>query len=200
MTGSLLSDPALAGPPLLDQFPAPRLGAATRVVALAERQCHAGGIDKDLDWMARIGIGGVQNFDANLATPQIVDKRLVYMQPDWQAAFRHAVTTADAKGLDFTIASPGWSETGAWVPAADGMKKLVWSQTIVTGQAVPWQAGQPAPNHRPVPTLPSNEPFPSGPQGGMPQARARSPCWPCRCAMRLARAAPVHRGRRAADR
>ena len=28
------------------------------------------GIDKDLDWLARIGIGGVQNFDANLQTPQ----------------------------------------------------------------------------------------------------------------------------------
>jgi hypothetical protein len=93
------------------------------------------GIDKDLDWMSRIGIGGVQNFDANLATPQIVAKRLVYMDDGWKAAFKHAVETADKKGLEFAIAaSPGWSETGGpWVKPADGMKKLVWSETRVAG-------------------------------------------------------------------
>lgn len=93
------------------------------------------GIDKDFDWMARIGIGGVQNFDANLATPQIVEKRLVYMDDGWKDAFRHAVTQADKKGLEFAIAaSPGWSETGGpWVKPADAMKKLVWSETVVPG-------------------------------------------------------------------
>jgi len=95
------------------------------------------GIDKDLDWMARMGIGGVQNFDASLQTPQIVAERLVYMTPLWQAAFRHAVQVADAKGLEFAIAaSPGWSETGGpWVKPADGMKKLVWAETDVRGGA-----------------------------------------------------------------
>jgi hypothetical protein len=95
------------------------------------------GIDKDLDWMARMGIGGVQNFDASLQTPQIVAERLVYMTPPWQAAFRHAVRTADAKGLEFAIAaSPGWSETGGpWVKPEDGMKKLVWAQTDLRGGA-----------------------------------------------------------------
>jgi hypothetical protein len=37
------------------------------------------GIDKDLDWMKRVGLGGAQAFDVALATPQIVDKRLAYM-------------------------------------------------------------------------------------------------------------------------
>jgi hypothetical protein len=93
------------------------------------------GIDKDLDWMSRVGIGGVQNFDANLATPQIVDKRLVYMDDGWRAAFKHAVQTADKRGLEFAIAaSPGWSETGGpWVKPEDGMKKLVWSETVIAG-------------------------------------------------------------------
>ena len=93
------------------------------------------GIDKDLAWMERIGIGGVQNFDANLATPLIVEKRLVYMDDGWKAAFKHAVQTADKKGLEFAIAaSPGWSETGGpWVKPADGMKKLVWSETVIVG-------------------------------------------------------------------
>lgn len=93
------------------------------------------GIYKDLDWMARIGIGGVQNFDASLKTPQIVPERLVYMTDGWKDAFRHAVRTADAKGLEFAIAaSPGWSETGGpWVKPQDAMKKLVWSETLLDG-------------------------------------------------------------------
>lgn len=93
------------------------------------------GIDKDLDWMARMGIGGVQNFDASLMTPQIVKGRLVYMTDGWKDAFRHAVRTADAKGLEFAIAaSPGWSETGGpWVKPQDAMKKLVWSETDLRG-------------------------------------------------------------------
>lgn len=93
------------------------------------------GISKDLAWMKQVGLGGVQNFDANLATPQVVEQRLVYMTPPWKDAFRHAVREADRHGLEFAIAaSPGWSETGGpWVPPQDGLKKLVWSETIVEG-------------------------------------------------------------------
>ncbi|WP_097093727.1 glycosyl hydrolase [Novosphingobium sp. Chol11] len=93
------------------------------------------GIRKDLEWMHRVGIGGVQNFDAALETPTIVDRRLPYMSSDWKDAFRYAANTAQSLGLELAIAaSPGWSETGApWVPAQDAMKKLVWSETIVEG-------------------------------------------------------------------
>lgn len=93
------------------------------------------GIAKDMAWMQRIGIGGLQNFDANLQTPQIVDKRLVYMDPDWKKAFKFAASEAENRGLELAIAaSPGWSETGGpWVPEADGLKKLVWSETTLPG-------------------------------------------------------------------
>lgn len=91
------------------------------------------GIAKDLDWMKSVGIGGLQNFDANLATPQVVKDRLVFMTPAWQEAFRFAARKADENGLELAIAaSPGWSETGGpWVPPADAMKKLVWSELLV---------------------------------------------------------------------
>ncbi|WP_277983283.1 glycosyl hydrolase [Sphingomonas faeni] len=93
------------------------------------------GIDKDLAWMKAIGLGGVQAFDANLMTPQVVAKRVAYMSPNWKRAFRLAATTAERLNLELAIAaSPGWSETGGpWVPPADGMKKLVWSETEVVG-------------------------------------------------------------------
>ena len=93
------------------------------------------GIRKDMEWMKRVGIGGLQNFDANLATPQIVPKRLIYMHPEWKDAFGYAARTAEELGLELAIAaSPGWSETGGpWVKPKDGLKKLVWSETLVTG-------------------------------------------------------------------
>jgi hypothetical protein len=88
------------------------------------------GIRADLEWMKRTGIGGFQNFDAGLATPQIVEKRLVYMTPEWKDAFLFTTRQADSLGLEMAIAgSPGWSESGGpWVTPAQAMKKLVWSE------------------------------------------------------------------------
>jgi len=93
------------------------------------------GIRKDLEWMHRVGIGGFQNFDAALATPQIVEKRLTYMTPDWKDAFNFTTKLADSLHLEMAIAgSPGWSESGGpWVKPEDGMKKIVWTETRVTG-------------------------------------------------------------------
>lgn len=93
------------------------------------------GIAKDIAWMKRVGIGGLQNFDANLSTPQVVDHRLVYMTPEWKHAFRFAATRAEQAGLELAIASsPGWSETGGpWVAPENGLKKLVWHEETVAG-------------------------------------------------------------------
>jgi hypothetical protein len=93
------------------------------------------GIAKDIDWMARAGLGGLQNFDAEMMTPQVVARRLPYMSAEWADAFRFAAQLAERKGLEFGIAaSPGWSETGGpWVRPEDGMKKLVWSEATVEG-------------------------------------------------------------------
>lgn len=136
------------------------------------------GIDKDLAWMAAIGLGGVQNFDASLGTPQIVAKRLSYMSPEWKQAFAHAVRVAHAHRLEFAIAgSPGWSESGGpWVAPQDGMKKLVWSSTLVAGGhrfagplAPPPTATGPfgtAPFHDPLAATTGAEPPPPPSAGG----------------------------------
>src|SRR5664279_6112724 len=95
------------------------------------------GIRKDLEWMHRSGIGGFQNFDAALMTPQIVKKRLTFMTPEWKDAFKFTTKLADSLHLEMAIAgSPGWSESGGpWVKPADGMKKIVWTETRVEGGA-----------------------------------------------------------------
>ena len=54
------------------------------------------GITADLEWMERVGIGGMQMFDGSLGTPQFVENRLVWMTPAWKAAFRHAAAEARA--------------------------------------------------------------------------------------------------------
>lgn len=93
------------------------------------------GIRADLEWMKRVGIGGFQNFDAGLNTPPVVEKRLIYMTPEWKDAFYFTTHLADSLGLEMAIAgSPGWSESGGpWVKPEEAMKKYVWSQTRIAG-------------------------------------------------------------------
>ena len=94
------------------------------------------GIRKDLEWMHRVGIGGFHNFDAGLATPQVVERRLAYMTPEWKDAFRYAIQLADSLGMEAAVASaPGWSSTGGpWVKPEQAMKKLTWRTMIVTSR------------------------------------------------------------------
>ena len=71
------------------------------------------GIKLDLEWMHRVGIGGFQNFDASLFPDQVVEKRLVYMTPEWKDAFPYATTLADQLGLEEAIAgSPRMERVG----------------------------------------------------------------------------------------
>ncbi len=62
------------------------------------------GIRLDLEWMHRVGIAGFQNFDAALEPPQVVEKRLPYMTPEWKDAFKYAITLGDQFGIEMAIA------------------------------------------------------------------------------------------------
>ena len=110
------------------------------------------GIKLDLEWMHRVGIAGYQNFDAALQTPQVVDKRLAYMTPEWKQAFKYAITLGNQFGMEMAIAgSPGWSESGGpWVTPSQGMKKYVWSETRWTADNRS-RASSSRPQARPVP-------------------------------------------------
>ncbi len=121
---------------LLSQFRDPPVEARPRVWwHWMNGNITEDGITKDFAWMKRVGIGGAQTFDAAMQTPQVVESRLAYMSPQWQRAFRIAASEADRLGLELTIASsPGFTATGGpWVPPADAMKKLVWSEADVIG-------------------------------------------------------------------
>jgi hypothetical protein len=53
------------------------------------------GITADLEWMHRVGIGGMHMFDGDMGAPLFVDKPLIWMTPEWKSALRHAAAEAD---------------------------------------------------------------------------------------------------------
>lgn len=95
----------------------------------------AEGAKLDLEWMQRIGIGGVHAFSGDLWEPKVVATPLPFMSDGWRAAYRQSVEQARAAGMDVVIAgSPGWSETGGpWVMPEQGMKKYTWAEMQVSG-------------------------------------------------------------------
>lgn len=132
---------AQGGDPLAAGFENPPASAKPRVWwHWIDGNVSAEGIREDLAWLNGVGIGGVHNFDAALTgrgvtPPQLVDKRIAYLTPEWRQMLHLAVDQAQQLGMEFTIAaSPGWSESGGpWVKPQQGMKKLVWSETLVEG-------------------------------------------------------------------
>jgi hypothetical protein len=116
------------------------------------------GITKDLEWMRRAGIAGVQMADVNAGGGQTVEKKIVFGTPEWLDAVRHAASEADRLGLEMTIfSSAGWSETGGpWVKPEQAMKKLVWSETVLDGpRGFSGKLPQPPSNNGPIRNLQS---------------------------------------------
>jgi len=93
------------------------------------------GIRKDLEWMKRVGIGGMQLSDVGAGGGQTVEPKILFGHPEWFEAVRYAAEEADRLGLEMSIfSSAGWSETGGpWVEPEQAMKKLVWSETALNG-------------------------------------------------------------------
>jgi len=119
------------------------------------------GIRRDLEWMHRVGIGGLQVIDVFMGTPRIVSPSADYNSAAWKEDLRFAVHTASDLGINFVISSaPGWSESGGpWVRPQEGMKKVVWSATRIEG------------GHRFMGKL-SEPPSVPGPYQGVPINRA----------------------------
>jgi alpha-L-rhamnosidase/Glycosyl hydrolases family 2, sugar binding domain len=95
------------------------------------------GVKLDLEWMKRIGLGGLQHFDVAIgSTAPDRGQALEYGSPQWRSAMRRSIAQANKLGLEFTIASSaGWSETGGpWVRPAQAMKKIAWSETVLSGE------------------------------------------------------------------
>ena len=93
------------------------------------------GITKDLEWMKRVGIGGMQLADVASGQGQTVEKKIIFGSPEWLDAVRYAASEALRLNLEMAVfSSAGWSLTGGpWVKPEQAMKKIVWSETEVNG-------------------------------------------------------------------
>ncbi len=101
------------------------------------------GITRDLEWMARIGLGGPQIFETGQVN---LPGQAVHLSPYWQDCVRHAIAECARLGLEFGMHNcSGWNNSGGpWVDPADSMKKLTFSRSVVTGPA-PHAIAPPAP-------------------------------------------------------
>ena len=93
------------------------------------------GITKDLEWMNRVGIGGFQLVDVAQGNGQVVEPKINFGTEEWYHAVLHSAQLAKQLSLEMSIFScAGWSEAGGpWVTQQMAMKRLVWSETDITG-------------------------------------------------------------------
>jgi hypothetical protein len=123
--------------PLLDGFHRPPPEAKPQVWwHWMNGNVNLAGAKLDLEWMQRIGIGGVHTFTGGgLGEPHVIDPPVDFLSDSWQSVFRETTLQARSAGMDVTIAgSPGWSETGGiWVAPENAMKKYVWSELELRG-------------------------------------------------------------------
>jgi hypothetical protein len=63
------------------------------------------GITKDLEWMKRAGIGGMQLADMASGQGQVVEKKILFRSPEWLDAVRHAASEAERMNLEMAIFS-----------------------------------------------------------------------------------------------
>ena len=90
------------------------------------------GISADLDAMARVGIGGVQIFDAGLAIPA---GPVAFGTDAWIDHVVYAIQEAGKRGIEVVLSNcSGWSSTGGpWVTPDDAMKIVACSKLEVEG-------------------------------------------------------------------
>lgn len=140
LASALAASPATAGDPLADGFRDPPQSARPQVWwHWMSGNVTEEGAKLDLEWMQRVGVGGVHAFTGGQLEPTVVPTPAPFLSDIWKRAYRASVTTARAAGMDVVIAgSPGWSETGGpWVTPDQAMKKYVWSVTEVSGGSGP---------------------------------------------------------------
>lgn len=90
------------------------------------------GITRDLEAMARQGIGGVLIMEVDQGAPVgPVD----FASDEWRDLFKFVCSEADRLGLKVNMNSDaGWNGSGGpWITPALAMQKVTWSETPVTG-------------------------------------------------------------------
>ena len=95
------------------------------------------GILHDLTEMKKVGIKGAIIFDAGSSSYRSVVRTKpgpVFMSPEWRRLFVYACQVADSLGIEVSLnMGSGWNAGGPWVTPEFASKKVVWSETQVSG-------------------------------------------------------------------
>ena len=124
---------AWAGDPLASGFVNPPAAARPWVFWYwMDGHIDRDGITKDLEAMARNGIGGVVLGD--ICEKQDKDS-VKFLSSEWQELFAHTLREAKRVGIVVsTCPGAGWSALGGpWIKPEDSMQVLVWSATHASG-------------------------------------------------------------------
>lgn len=110
-------------------------------------------IKRDLVEMAKKGFGGALICDANGAE-QFGNSRTphgpTFFTPEWRKLYKFTLSEAKRLGLEISLnIQSGWNLGGPMVKAEDAPKKLVWSETTVTGPGM-IDITLPKPKHNPA--------------------------------------------------
>lgn len=91
------------------------------------------GINLDLEFMQKAGLGGFQIFQVGTGIPK---GPVNFGGDEWLHLLQHAAREADRLGLEYDMMNGGgWSSSGGpWITPELGMKQLTWSETQVRGQ------------------------------------------------------------------
>ncbi len=96
-------------------------------------------ITRDLEQMKAKGFGGALICDADGSSQDGNDRAPhgpTFFSPQWRELYKHTLREADRLGLEMSLnIQSGWNLGGPIVTAGDAGKKLVWSETRVSGPA-----------------------------------------------------------------
>jgi hypothetical protein len=102
------------------------------------------GLTRDLEAMARIGIG--EAFIGNIFLDDVPAGSIKVLTPEWWALVEHAIREGGRLGVNIGMFNcPGWSQSGGpWIRPDQAMRHLAFSETRVTGPR-PFAAKLPRP-------------------------------------------------------
>ncbi len=91
------------------------------------------GITRDLEAMARVGIG--EAFIGNIGLDDIPAGKIPVLSEEWWQLVEHAIREGKRVGVNIGLFNcPGWSQSGGpWVKSTEAMRYLVSSEVVVDG-------------------------------------------------------------------
>ena len=91
------------------------------------------GITRDLEAMARVGIG--EAFIGNIFLDDVRSGEIKVLAPEWWELVEHAIREGGRTGVNIGMFNcPGWSQSGGpWIKPEQSMRYLVSSETRVSG-------------------------------------------------------------------